>query len=296
MAERRPLRLDGGAELLHLLVDLLDAMRIVLDRLHALGGERREHDVGGHGGCSSRRFVWPDSALARVPLFVAARWSGRQGSGQIQCSALGDPLGVGAHHAPRSRPPALPVASRLTAAIRRQQDQRLRGRDRRPALGCDRAEVPEVVRHDRPVLRAGHLHDHPIVWRLQQISALGTASTSSPRPHSAWAIRRERCSIEQRLHEAIALCQRPPSAIRAPLGLHLGDLLIDLLAVIAVLCHGRLHEPERVSPGSAGRRSRSFSFSRTVAMTSQTSSRCPPAPSACRTRLSQRCVATDAAT
>src|ERR1039457_6428069 len=37
--ERRPLRLDGGAELLDLLVDLGDALRVVLDRLHAVGGE-----------------------------------------------------------------------------------------------------------------------------------------------------------------------------------------------------------------------------------------------------------------
>ena len=31
-AERRPLRLDLGAELLDLLVDLADALRVVLDR------------------------------------------------------------------------------------------------------------------------------------------------------------------------------------------------------------------------------------------------------------------------
>ena len=47
-AERRPLRLDGRAELLDLLVDLADALRVVLDRLHALGRQGREHDVGGH--------------------------------------------------------------------------------------------------------------------------------------------------------------------------------------------------------------------------------------------------------
>ena len=36
-AERRPLRLDARAELLDLLVDLADPLRVVLDRLHALG-------------------------------------------------------------------------------------------------------------------------------------------------------------------------------------------------------------------------------------------------------------------
>src|SRR5690349_2658104 len=36
VAEGRPLRLDGGAELLDLAVDLLDALRVVLDRLDAL--------------------------------------------------------------------------------------------------------------------------------------------------------------------------------------------------------------------------------------------------------------------
>src|SRR4051794_13293140 len=55
VAERRPLRLDRGAELLDLGVDLLDPPRVVLDGLDALGRERREHDVGRqrpllHGG------------------------------------------------------------------------------------------------------------------------------------------------------------------------------------------------------------------------------------------------------
>src|SRR5207237_878717 len=49
VAERRPLRLDRRAQLLDLPVDLLDAGRVVLDRLYSLGRERREHDVGRHG-------------------------------------------------------------------------------------------------------------------------------------------------------------------------------------------------------------------------------------------------------
>ena len=40
--------LTVGAELLDLLVDLADARRVVLDGLHALGRQRREHDVGRH--------------------------------------------------------------------------------------------------------------------------------------------------------------------------------------------------------------------------------------------------------
>src|SRR5919204_1042248 len=48
----RPLRLDLRPELLDLLVDLPDALRVVLDRLDALGGERRQHDEGGHAARS----------------------------------------------------------------------------------------------------------------------------------------------------------------------------------------------------------------------------------------------------
>src|SRR4029078_7927458 len=48
LPEGRPLRLHAGTELLDLLVYLPDALRVVLDRLDALGGERREHDVGRH--------------------------------------------------------------------------------------------------------------------------------------------------------------------------------------------------------------------------------------------------------
>src|SRR5437764_4898739 len=46
LAEHRPLGLDAGPQLLHLAVDLVDPRRIVLQRLDALGRERREHDVG----------------------------------------------------------------------------------------------------------------------------------------------------------------------------------------------------------------------------------------------------------
>src|SRR4051812_41652661 len=53
-AERRPLLLDGRPQLLDLAVDLADALWVVLDRLHALGRERREHDVGGHGAAFYR--------------------------------------------------------------------------------------------------------------------------------------------------------------------------------------------------------------------------------------------------
>src|SRR5450755_43540 len=48
LAERRPLGLDRGAQLLHLTVDLADPGGVVLDRLHSLRRERGEHDVGGH--------------------------------------------------------------------------------------------------------------------------------------------------------------------------------------------------------------------------------------------------------
>src|SRR4051812_31345758 len=48
-AQRGPLRLHLGAELLDLAVDLADALGVVLDGLDALRRERREHDVGRHG-------------------------------------------------------------------------------------------------------------------------------------------------------------------------------------------------------------------------------------------------------
>ena len=53
-AEHGPLGLDGGAELLDLLVDLADALRVVLDRLDALGCEGAEQDEGGQ----RRSFLW----------------------------------------------------------------------------------------------------------------------------------------------------------------------------------------------------------------------------------------------
>ena len=49
VAERRPLRLHRGAELLDLVVDLADARGVVADGLHALRRERRQHDPGRHG-------------------------------------------------------------------------------------------------------------------------------------------------------------------------------------------------------------------------------------------------------
>src|SRR5205807_10052274 len=51
---RGPLGRDLGPQLLDLLVDLADAGGVVLDRLHTLGGERREHDVGRHLASGSR--------------------------------------------------------------------------------------------------------------------------------------------------------------------------------------------------------------------------------------------------
>src|SRR3954451_12465543 len=48
LPERRPLRLHARSELLDLLVDLPDPLRVVLDRLDALRGQRREHDVRRH--------------------------------------------------------------------------------------------------------------------------------------------------------------------------------------------------------------------------------------------------------
>ena len=53
-AERRPLRLDAGAELLELLVDLADPLRVVLDRRDAFGGQLGEHDVCRHRGSCDR--------------------------------------------------------------------------------------------------------------------------------------------------------------------------------------------------------------------------------------------------
>src|SRR4051794_22317096 len=47
--EGRPLRLHRRAELFDLVVDLADARGVVADGLHALGGERGEHDPGRHG-------------------------------------------------------------------------------------------------------------------------------------------------------------------------------------------------------------------------------------------------------
>src|SRR4051812_13165329 len=68
--QHRPLRLDGGAQLLDLLVDLPDALRVVLDRLHALGGEGREHDVGGHASVSTIRRVTRLSGPAAVQPII----------------------------------------------------------------------------------------------------------------------------------------------------------------------------------------------------------------------------------
>src|SRR5436190_11865104 len=47
-AERRPLAEHLNAELLDLLVDLLDPSRVVLEGLHAVRGEPRQHDEYGH--------------------------------------------------------------------------------------------------------------------------------------------------------------------------------------------------------------------------------------------------------
>src|SRR6185312_11973407 len=55
LPERRPLRLHARSELLDLLVDLTDPLRVVLDRLDALGSERRQHEVGRHrASCCDR--------------------------------------------------------------------------------------------------------------------------------------------------------------------------------------------------------------------------------------------------
>src|SRR5581483_1197045 len=58
LPERCPLRLHGGAELLHLPVDLLDPGRVVLDRLDTVGGESREHDVRRHVSLLWLRTAW----------------------------------------------------------------------------------------------------------------------------------------------------------------------------------------------------------------------------------------------
>ena len=92
VAERRPLRLDARAELLDLLVDLPDALRVVLDRLDALGREGREHDVGGHRRlpvgrvaprCSTRSAGGPSPERMRraASLGRRARSAGGPGAG-----------------------------------------------------------------------------------------------------------------------------------------------------------------------------------------------------------------------
>src|SRR3954468_18185043 len=89
LAEDRPLRLDDGAQLLDLGVDLANALRVVLDRLDALGGEGGEHDVRRHlascrtgecpppstssagSGCCG---AYPDAASRCVPSPCPPRW------------------------------------------------------------------------------------------------------------------------------------------------------------------------------------------------------------------------------
>src|SRR4051794_7811396 len=79
LAERCPLRRDGGAELLDLLVDLADAGGVVLQGRDPLWREGREQDVGRHGRYPSTagklRAVrddellrpWWEQAMALVP-------------------------------------------------------------------------------------------------------------------------------------------------------------------------------------------------------------------------------------
>src|SRR6476646_856661 len=89
--EGRPLRLDRGAELLDLLVDLPDALRVVLDRLNARGSQRRQHDVGRHAGVLSA------PGTSRAPRCQALRSGGRHllGHGQHEVGLAGaDPHGV----------------------------------------------------------------------------------------------------------------------------------------------------------------------------------------------------------
>src|SRR5207244_784894 len=81
------LRLDGGAELLDLLVDLANPLRVVLYRLDALGREGREHDVGGHSSSSG----WGSRRRGRGPVLPApeagwiieawGEWTGHAESG-----------------------------------------------------------------------------------------------------------------------------------------------------------------------------------------------------------------------
>src|SRR3954447_25633464 len=69
--ERGPLRLDGRAELLDLVVDLADAGGVVADGLHALGSEGGEHDPGRHGSSSvGSPGVVPDPFGTRAVLSV----------------------------------------------------------------------------------------------------------------------------------------------------------------------------------------------------------------------------------
>src|SRR5262249_55081773 len=64
----------GRAELLDLLVDLADALRVVLDGLHALGGEGGEHYVGRH------REAPPSVCCRALPRTFAAGCTGSGGA------------------------------------------------------------------------------------------------------------------------------------------------------------------------------------------------------------------------
>src|SRR4051812_18403968 len=83
LAQGRPLGLDGRAELLDLLVDLADPLRVVLDGLNALRGQRREHDVGRHrtsrvaaaGQVPARSIPFARRPVAWPPLTLLAQLS-----------------------------------------------------------------------------------------------------------------------------------------------------------------------------------------------------------------------------
>src|ERR1019366_1450979 len=73
LAERRPLLANAHTELLDLAVDLTDALRVVPERAHPLGCERREHQIGRHRGRLSARSARPaDRAAPATSALTAA--------------------------------------------------------------------------------------------------------------------------------------------------------------------------------------------------------------------------------
>ena len=122
----------------------------------------------------------------------------------------GDAFGIGAHHrldriGQRSR--GGPIAS----SIRGQQDQACMLLALRESLGGDWAEVTEVVGDDRAVLLHADLHQ-TLVRRLEQIWPLGDRLHICSAPAKLLGDLHRELLVEQRLHEASALCPASQAA------------------------------------------------------------------------------------